>query len=151
MRKMKNTPFENYLVRLKRAGETLNLGKNIIDSLSTADRILQKEIEVTIRGEKKQLSAYRVQFNNARGPYKGGIRFHPGADLDEVKALAAAMAIKCAVVGIPFGGGKSGVQLNPKEYSRTEIENVSRGIPRAAGGFSCPGDKKYHPPRRPTP
>ena len=130
MRKMKNTPFENYLVRLKRAGETLNLGKNIIDKLSTADRILQKEIEVTIRGEKKQLSAYRVQFNNARGPYKGGIRFHPGADLDEVKALAAAMAIKCAVVGIPLGGAKGGVTFNPKDASKEEIALISRAFAR---------------------
>jgi len=75
--------------------------------------------------------AFRIQFNNARGPFKGGIRFHPDADEEEVKALAALMAIKTAVVNIPFGGGKGGVQVNPKELSRKELEALSRAYIRA--------------------
>ncbi|MBI2117314.1 glutamate dehydrogenase, partial [Candidatus Peregrinibacteria bacterium] len=75
--------------------------------------------------------AYRVQFNNARGPYKGGIRYHPAADLDEVKALAALMAIKTAVVDIPFGGSKGGVQCDPKILSRRELAELSRAYVRA--------------------
>lgn len=70
--------------------------------------------------------SYRVQFNNARGPYKGGIRFHEAANLEEVKALAAAMAVKCAVIDIPLGGAKGGVVVDPKQYSRNDIEKIAR-------------------------
>jgi glutamate dehydrogenase/leucine dehydrogenase len=72
-----------------------------------------------------------VQFNNARGPYKGGIRFHPAADEDEVSALAAMMAVKCAVVGIPLGGAKGGVAVDPKKLSQTELFALSRAYVRA--------------------
>jgi glutamate dehydrogenase (NADP+) len=72
-----------------------------------------------------------VQFNNARGPYKGGIRFHPDADEDEVSALAAMMAIKCAVVDIPFGGAKGGVAIDPKKHSKAELHAVARAYVRA--------------------
>jgi len=82
-------------------------------------------------GEIKEFNAYRVQFNNARGPYKGGIRFHEEANIDEVKALAAGMAVKTAVVDIPMGGSKGGVQVNPKELSAKEIELVARAWVRA--------------------
>lgn len=75
--------------------------------------------------------AYRIQFNNARGPYKGGIRFHPAADAEEVKALAALMAIKTAVVDLPFGGAKGGVQCDPKTLSRRELQDLSRAYIRA--------------------
>ncbi|MDA1208657.1 MAG: Glu/Leu/Phe/Val dehydrogenase [bacterium] len=82
-------------------------------------------------GSTIELPAFRVQFNNARGPFKGGIRFHPLADEDEVKALAALMAIKTAVVNIPFGGGKGGVQCNPKELTKAEVQKVARAYIRA--------------------
>ena len=82
-------------------------------------------------GSKKSFPAFRIQYNNARGPFKGGIRFHEDADEDEVKALAALMAIKTAVVNIPFGGAKGGVQVNPKELSRKEVQEVSRAYVRA--------------------
>ena len=85
----------------------------------------------TLKVKGKELPAYRVQFNDARGPYKGGIRYHPLADLEETKALAALMAIKTAVVNIPFGGAKGGVQFDPKEYSEAELEEVSRAYIRA--------------------
>ncbi|MBI5456859.1 Glu/Leu/Phe/Val dehydrogenase [Candidatus Kaiserbacteria bacterium] len=125
-------PFESYLKRLDQASEKLKLSKEARSKLATPDRILEKDIDLMRDdGTKETLHAYRVQFNNARGPYKGGIRFHPAADLDEVKALAAAMAIKCAVVDIPMGGGKGGVQFDPKQYSDAEIERVARGFVRA--------------------
>lgn len=125
-------PFISYLSRLQTAAKLLRLSDTILAKLSEPDRVLEEDIAL-IRddGSTESLRAYRVQFNNARGPYKGGIRFHPAANLDEVKALAAAMAIKCAVVGIPMGGGKGGVQFNPKNYSRAEIERVARAFVRA--------------------
>jgi glutamate dehydrogenase/leucine dehydrogenase len=131
-----NTPFANYITRVKKAGTILGLSDKEVEALSTANNILERDIEITRdNGTKENLKAYRVQFNNARGPYKGGIRFHPAADLDEVKSLAAAMAIKCAVVGIPLGGGKGGVAFDPKQYSKKEIEQVSRAWARAMADY----------------
>lgn len=127
-------PFQSYIKRLGTAAELLRLPAKEEQKLAQPDRIIEKNIELTRdNGTKETLRAYRVQFNNARGPYKGGIRFHPAADLDEVKALAAAMAIKCAVVDIPMGGGKGGVQFDPKQYSDTEIERIARGFVRVMG------------------
>lgn len=129
---MRNTPFNNYLARLKKAGEILNLSKKEIEKLSTPDRIIKKTLKVKLKnGKVKNFSAFRVQFNNARGPYKGGIRFHPLAELDEVKSLSALMAVKCAVAGIPLGGAKGGVEFNPKEFGDVDIEKISRAFARA--------------------
>ncbi len=100
--------------------------------LGTPQHIHKEEITIiTDKGKKVTLKAFRVQYNNARGPYKGGIRFHSEANEDEVKALAALMAVKTAVVNIPFGGAKGGVQFDPKKYSKAEIEAVSRAYVRA--------------------
>src|SRR3989344_3492687 len=131
-------PFTFYLERLKHAASLLALSEEQRLSLERPDRILERDILITRDdGTEVSLRAYRVQFNNARGPYKGGIRFHPAADQDEVKALAAYMTIKCAVIGVPFGGGKGGVQFNPKEYSRAEIESVARPVVRAPPLKTC--------------
>jgi glutamate dehydrogenase len=78
-------------------------------------------------GEIKVFTGYRSQYNNALGPYKGGIRYHPNVSLDEVMALSFWMMIKCATVGIPMGGGKGGVIVNPKDLSEGELERLSRG------------------------
>lgn len=96
----------------------------------------QREVHVNIPVQMDDESirifqGYRVQYNNARGPYKGGIRYHPSVDLDEVKALAFWMTIKCAVVDIPFGGGKGGIVVDPKALSEAELERVSRAYVRA--------------------
>jgi glutamate dehydrogenase/leucine dehydrogenase len=124
-------PFESYLERLEKAGAILQLSEAEKTRLRTPDRVLEKDISITRDdGSTETMHAYRVQFNNARGPYKGGIRFHPAADLNEVKSLAAAMAIKCAVVDIPLGGGKGGVQFDPKSHSKKEIEQVARAFVR---------------------
>ncbi|MDD5050149.1 MAG: Glu/Leu/Phe/Val dehydrogenase [Candidatus Pacebacteria bacterium] len=129
---MANSPFNNYLVRLKSASTLLGLSNKEFKTLSTPNNVFEKEIEIERdNGQIESLKAYRVQFNNARGPYKGGIRFHPKANLNEVKALALGMAVKCAVVGIPMGGGKGGVEFDPKQYSPKEIEAISRAWMRA--------------------
>lgn len=125
-------PFSFFKANLEETGALLKLSAEEIAKLETPDRVIEKTLTILRdSGEEVQLSAYRVQFNNALGPYKGGIRFHPKADLNEVKALAALMALKCAVVGLPLGGGKGGVTFDPKEYSRGEIERVARAWARA--------------------
>jgi len=124
--KIKTNPFENYLERIEEISSLLNLEDKYKKKLATPDRIIKKTINAKVNGKNKTLQAYRVQFNNARGPYKGGIRFHPKADLEEVKTLAALMALKCAVANIPLGGSKGGVTFDPKEASRKEIEKISR-------------------------
>ncbi|MCL9972215.1 MAG: Glu/Leu/Phe/Val dehydrogenase [Candidatus Pacebacteria bacterium] len=122
--------FEQYAARIAHVGQSLGLSGDQIQTLLTPDRVIQKTLSVDLSTGHQELSAYRVQFNNARGPYKGGIRFHPAADLDEVKALAAMMAIKCAVVGIPFGGGKGGVMVDPKKLTPEDLEGIARAWAR---------------------
>ncbi len=127
-----NTPYERFIALLEQAMEHLDLPDGERTYLRMPQHIVKED--VTIKrddGSSKTYPAFRVQYNNARGPYKGGIRFHPDADLEEVKALAALMAIKTAVVGIPFGGAKGGVQCNPKELSKKELQELSRAYVRA--------------------
>jgi len=124
--------FEGYKENLEEVAPLLSLTEAEIKALETPDRVIEKTLEITRdSGERVQLPAYRVQFNNARGPYKGGIRFHPKADLDEVMSLSALMAIKCAVLDLPLGGAKGGVTFDPKSYSKKEIEAVARAFARA--------------------
>ncbi|MCH9001687.1 MAG: Glu/Leu/Phe/Val dehydrogenase, partial [Planctomycetes bacterium] len=97
-----------------------------------------REYHVTLpvkmdNGTTRIFKAYRVQYNNARGPTKGGLRWHPDETIDTVRALAAWMTWKTAVVDIPLGGGKGGVTCNPKELSDTEKERLARGYIRAVG------------------
>src|SRR3989339_99187 len=86
-------------------------------------------------GKIKVFTGFRSQYNNARGPYKGGIRYHQNVSLSEVKALSAWMTWKCSVAGIPYGGGKGGIIVNPKELSIGELERLSRGYIRAIWQF----------------
>lgn len=127
----KNNPFQNYLDNLSRAGGALGLSSAELDKLKEPQNILQSELKIETEFGAETFPAYRVQWNNARGPFKGGIRFHPAADLDEVKALAALMAVKCAVVGIPLGGAKGGVTIDPKKYKAEDLEKVARAWARA--------------------
>lgn len=125
-------PFRNTVQKLHEASKFLGLTEKQFQVLSTPDAVLERPITITLdSGQSATYKGYRVQFNNARGPYKGGIRFHTRASLDEVKALALLMAIKCAVADIPMGGGKGGVQVNPKELSEAELERLSRAWVRA--------------------
>jgi glutamate dehydrogenase/leucine dehydrogenase len=108
---------------IRDAGKKTGLSNKQIEELINADAEHKFEIELE-DGSKHQ--AYRVQHSNKRGPYKGGIRFHPQVDYDEVKALATLMSFKTAVAGIPLGGGKGGVSVDPKHLSREALEEISR-------------------------
>lgn len=124
--------FEYFKEHVGRAADILNLPEEDRTRLMTPDRVLKADLSVELEdGSTETFPAYRVQFNNARGPYKGGIRFHPEADEDEVSALAAMMAIKCAVVDIPFGGAKGGVAVDPKKLSKEELHRVARAYVQA--------------------
>ena len=88
--------------------------------------------------EFKVFKGYRIQHNNILGPYKGGLRFHKNVDLNEVKALASLMSIKCALQDIPFGGAKGGIQINPNDYSNIDLEIITRGYTRAINKYIGP-------------
>ncbi len=128
---MPSTPFSRFIVLLERTMEQLELSAQERALLREPQFVHRQSIDlVRDDGSHLVVPAYRVQHSDARGPYKGGIRFHPAADLEEVKALAALMSIKTAVVGIPFGGAKGGVQCNPKELSSAELQRLSRAYVR---------------------
>ncbi len=104
--------------------------KEVVERLRHADRMVHVTIPLKQGDTTKYFSGYRVQWNNQRGPYKGGIRFHPQVDLDEVQALAFWMTMKCAVLNLPYGGGKGGVSVDPKALTQEEREEVMRGFVR---------------------
>jgi glutamate dehydrogenase/leucine dehydrogenase len=109
------------------AADALQLEDDVRAMIKYPERMLSVSIPVRMdNGHIKRFEGYRVQHSTTRGPAKGGIRFHPNVTLDEVKALATWMTWKCAVVNIPFGGGKGGVTCNPKVMSLTEIERLTR-------------------------
>lgn len=123
-----SSPFTNALTQLDLAARYTDLTAAVKLRLRTPDHIYEFDIPLTMDdGTVKNFHGWRVQHNNARGPYKGGIRFHPRVDLDEVKALAFWMTIKCAVVNIPMGGSKGGIQVDPRPLSSRELEALSRG------------------------
>ena len=125
-------PFENALQQLNIAAQAINLNSDILKRLSVPDKIITASLPIKKDdGSLEIYEGYRVQYNNARGPYKGGIRFHPQVDIDEVKALGFWMSIKCAVVDIPMGGGKGGVTVDVKTTSDSELEKISRAWVRA--------------------
>ncbi len=117
-------PYRQFLQQIAHLAQ---LSPAETQKLTTPDRILESTVIVA----SKSYHAYRVQFNNARGPYKGGIRFHPHITKEEVTSLAFWMTIKTAVVGVPFGGGKGGISVNPKELSEAELEELSRAYVQA--------------------
>ena len=122
-----------------KAAKKMNLDENIINILKEPQEALEVSIPIkTDSGKVKVFKGYRVHHNNARGPYKGGIRYHPNVTLEEVKALAMWMTWKCAVVGIPFGGAKGGVVCNPKQMSRREKEALTREYTRRMINFIGP-------------
>lgn len=128
---MSNNPWERAKKQLSSVITNNSLNQNLFRILSNPDRIVEVSIPVIGKhGEVKIFKGFRVQHSNINGPYKGGIRFHPKVDLDEVKALAFWMTIKNAVVDVPFGGGKGGVMLNPKELTVEELEKLTREFTR---------------------
>lgn len=124
--------LQNALQQLSRAADVAQTSPALRERLSHADRIIDVHFPVQMDdGSERLFHGYRVQWNNLRGPNKGGLRFHPETDVDEVQALALWMTIKCAVVGIPYGGGKGGVTVDPKTLSKAELERLSRAFTRA--------------------
>ncbi len=118
--------------QMKDACDELGLDPAVYEILSKPQRFYEVSIPVTMDdGSVKNFSAYRAQHNNALGPYKGGLRFHPEVYDDEVKALSTWMTVKCAVVNIPYGGAKGGVKVDPRELSEGEVERLSRGFIQA--------------------
>jgi len=116
----------------KSAVEKLGLKSNIARALEIPDRELKVEIPFRRdNGEIDSVVGYRVQHNNTRGPFKGGIRYHHHVDIDEVRSLATLMTWKTALVDIPYGGGKGGIGINPNDYSKVELERISRKFFRA--------------------
>jgi glutamate dehydrogenase (NAD(P)+) len=120
-------PFESMMSRFDRAAELLDLDRGLYTILRNPEKQLIVSIPVRLDdGEIEVFTGYRVHYNRARGPAKGGIRFSPDVTLEEVKALAAWMTWKCAVVNIPFGGAKGGVVCDPRALSMAELEHVTR-------------------------
>lgn len=125
---MNINPFQTALSQLEAAAKIAKLDENKIEQLKHPHRYTQVSIPVTMdSGSQKIFTGFRSQHNNSRGPYKGGIRYHQQVNLDEVKALSFWMTFKNAVVNVPFGGGKGGIIVNPKELSAGELERLSRG------------------------
>ena len=121
------TAFENALQQLNKAAKLLDLDSEIIKKLSVPDRVVTANLPLKKDdGTLEIYEGYRVQYNNARGPYKGGIRFHPQVDIDEVKALGFWMTIKTAIANIPMGGAKGGIVVDSKKLSVAELERLSR-------------------------
>ncbi len=123
-----NNPFQNAMLQLDRATKVKQFPKEFLSRLHQPNREVRIAIPITMDdGSLSIFEGYRVQYNNARGPYKGGIRYHQDTDISEVKALAFWMALKCAIANIPMGGGKGGITVDPKKLSKGELERLSRG------------------------
>lgn len=121
-------PFENAMGQLDNVAKIKNFGDEFIARLRQPDRDIRISIPVKMDdGTLRIFEGYRVEYNNTLGPYKGGIRYHSDTDINEVKALAFWMTLKCAVAGISMGGGKGGITVDPKTLSKAELERLSRG------------------------
>jgi glutamate dehydrogenase/leucine dehydrogenase len=131
--------FENTLAQIRKASDLMGLSANAREVISRHERILEVSVPVRMDdGSVRVFQGYRCQHNSLRGPYKGGIRYHPDVDLGEVKALSAWMTMKCAVVGIPLGGGKGGIVVDSKKLSPRELEAMTREYTRAITPFIGP-------------
>jgi len=120
-------PYDTALRNFDLAADQLELDYDVRAMIKWPERCLTVSVPVRMdNGTITRFEGYRVQHNTARGPAKGGIRFHPSVTLDEIKALATWMTWKCAIVNIPFGGGKGGVACNPLEMSKRELEHLTR-------------------------
>jgi glutamate dehydrogenase (NAD(P)+) len=134
-----SNPFQNALRQLDKAAEIIKLDAGVLNILRAPARILQVAIPVRMDdGSVKVFEGYRVQHSTARGPAKGGIRYHPKADLNEVKALAMLMSWKCSLLDLPYGGAKGGIVVDPRKLSVAELERLTRGYVRAIRDFIGP-------------
>ncbi|OGI60044.1 hypothetical protein A2641_02625 [Candidatus Nomurabacteria bacterium RIFCSPHIGHO2_01_FULL_37_25] len=124
-----HNPFKNAMAQLDKVAKiNKSFSAEFIKRMRQPDRDIRISIPIKMDdGSLRVFEGYRVEYNNALGPYKGGIRYHLDTEINEVKALAFWMALKCAVAGIPMGGGKGGVTVDPKKLSKGELEKLSRG------------------------
>ena len=126
--------YENVVVQFERAADLMEMDPAVRKILATTMNELVIHFPVIMDdGQLEMFTGYRVQHNNVLGPYKGGLRFHPSVDIDEVRALATWMTWKSAIANIPFGGAKGGIEINPADYSEKELENITRRFTFALG------------------
>jgi glutamate dehydrogenase/leucine dehydrogenase len=122
-------PFESLQEHVGDAAAHLGVDEGLLTRLQNPERVLETNLTIELDdGDLETVRAYRSQFNGDRGPYKGGIRYHPDVTRDEVKALSGWMAYKCAVVDVPYGGGKGGIALDPRSFSTGELERITRAF-----------------------
>lgn len=141
---MNNNPLVNAREQIKKACDILGYGEEVYESLKEPQRFFELNIPVKMdNGKVKYFTGFRSQHNDALGATKGGLRFHPLVTRDEVKALSIWMTFKCAVANLPYGGGKGGIIVDPKELSKRELENLSRGFVR--GIYKYLGEKQDIP------
>ncbi|MBN2016292.1 Glu/Leu/Phe/Val dehydrogenase [Candidatus Dojkabacteria bacterium] len=139
-----NNPYENAVKQLENVAKILKLDSEVVQRLSVPERFIEVNLPVRMDdGSVKIFTGFRSQHNNARGPYKGGLRFSPEVNEAEVKALSMWMTWKCAIADIPYGGGKGGVAVDTKKLSEQELENLSRAFVRAI--HDCIGPEKDVP------
>jgi glutamate dehydrogenase (NAD(P)+) len=120
-------PWLHVTSLIEKAGAVLGLNQGLIKRIVTPERILEVAVPVRMdSGEVEMFHGWRIQHDTSRGPGKGGIRFHPSVNVDEIAALSADMSIKCAVVNIPYGGAKGGIKVDPAALSRAELERLTR-------------------------
>ncbi len=126
--------YENVKIQFNTAADLMNLDPDIRKILANTTNEIVVNFPVKMPdGKIEMFTGYRVQHNNVLGPYKGGLRFHPSVNLDEVRALATWMTWKSAIVNIPFGGAKGGIKFNPQGYSKTQLERITRRFTFALG------------------
>jgi len=125
------SPFINAMQQLQNVAKKFDIDPEVLERLKAPKRVIQVSVPVQMDDESmKVFEGYRVQYDDSLGPFKGGIRFHPKVSLNEVKALSFWMTIKNALIGVPFGGGKGGVKVDPKKLSKGELERLSRSFVR---------------------
>jgi glutamate dehydrogenase (NAD(P)+) len=124
---LRENPYEIARQQLQRVATTFDLDADLVSVLGECKKSVEVSVPVSMDDQSTRVfKGFRVQHNVARGPSKGGIRYHPDVTLDEIKALAMLMTWKCALMGIPFGGAKGGVVVDPKQLSRLELERMTR-------------------------
>jgi len=128
------TMYDNVMEQFNKTADTINLNPNIrkILSITNNEIILHFPVKMD-NGTVEVFTGYRVQHNNALGPYKGGLRYHPTVDVDDAKALAMWMTWKTSLAGLPYGGAKGGIQIDPRNYSLGELERITRRFTYALG------------------
>ncbi|WP_313112589.1 Glu/Leu/Phe/Val family dehydrogenase [Aequorivita sediminis] len=131
---LKRGMLDNVLEQFNHAADTINLNPNVrkILSITNTEIIINFPVRMD-NGDVEIFTGYRVQHNNALGPYKGGLRYHPTVDIDAARALAMWMTWKTSLAGLPYGGAKGGIQIDPSKYSKNELERITRRFTYALG------------------